>query len=74
MIIDIQHDGEKISDALLKTLGRQVVDSNKDGLGLGYYLANASIERLGGTIQISNQTTGVLTRIEFPIATMVEVV
>jgi two-component system sensor histidine kinase RegB len=72
VIIDIQHDGENISDALLKTLGRQVVDSDKDGLGLGYYLANASIERLGGTIQISNQITGVLTRIEFPINLMIE--
>ena len=68
VLFDIRHDGDKINNDLLKVLGRQVVESSKQGLGLGYYLANASIERLGGQLQISNLEAGVLTRARFPIA------
>lgn len=70
LLVDIRHDGEKIREELLKMLGQQTVESSKQGLGLGYYLANASIERLGGRLQISNQDSGVLTRIRFPLAFM----
>lgn len=68
ILVDIRHDGKPVSDELLKLLGHQVVESSKQGLGLGYYLANASIERLGGQLHISNQGDGVLTRISFPRA------
>jgi two-component system, sensor histidine kinase RegB len=67
LVFDILHDGDKVSEELLKVLGRQAVESGKNGLGLGYYLANATIERLGGRLQIVNQTPGVLTRVEFPL-------
>ncbi len=67
LMLDILHDGDKVNDDLLKVLGRQIVESNKNGLGLGYYLANATIERLGGSLKIINQEQGVLTRIEFPL-------
>lgn len=67
LIFDIQHDGNSVSEDLLKVLGRQVVESDKNGLGLGYYLANATIDRLGGRLQIGNNDEGVLTRIEFPL-------
>jgi K+-sensing histidine kinase KdpD len=36
-------------------------------MGLGIYLANASIQRLGGTIEMSNVTGGARTRITLPI-------
>jgi len=67
IVFDIEHDGEMIAEELLKKLGRQVVDSTKQGLGIGYYLANASIERLHGRMQLSNLKQGVLTRIELPV-------
>lgn len=66
LVVDINHDGERVSEELLKTLGQKMVDSNKNSLGIGYYLANASIERLGGRLQIGNYDEGVLTRIIFP--------
>lgn len=65
LVFDIMHDGEKVSESLLKVLGQKMVES-KNGLGLGYYLANATIERWGGRLQIKNSPEGVLTRIEFP--------
>ena len=65
LFIDIKHDGLAIKESLIKQLGLQLVKSTSDGLGIGYYLANASIERLSGQLQISNQKDGVLTRVIF---------
>lgn len=65
--IEIQHDGQAIANDLLEKLGRKVVRSSKQhGLGLGYYLANASIEQLSGNVEIFNQDSGVVTRVELP--------
>ena len=66
-IINILHDGENISHDLLNALGKTTISSNKkDGLGVGYYLANASIEQLGGTVDIRNTNEGVLTKVYLP--------
>lgn len=65
LLVDILHDGEPVSDELLKVLGVNSVDSSSGGVGVGYYLANASIEQLGGALKIRNEEAGVLTRIEF---------
>lgn len=63
----IHHDGDNIGEDLLQVLGQQVVQSRKQGMGIGYYLANASIEQLGGTVQISNCADGVETRVRLPL-------
>jgi len=64
--LSILHDGEAISEDLLKSLGKQRVASNK-GMGIGNYLANASIEQLGGQLFIQNSDEGVLTQVYWQI-------
>jgi two-component system sensor histidine kinase RegB len=65
--IHILHNGEPLDDAILENLGRRIIQSNKrDGLGVGYYLANASIEQLQGRVEIRNSSDGVLTCIYLP--------
>ncbi|CAA0116756.1 Sensor histidine kinase RegB [BD1-7 clade bacterium] len=64
-VLTITHDGDGISEALIEQLGLTRVASAKNGLGIGYYLANASIERLGGTLTIRNLDVGVETRVLF---------
>lgn len=65
--IDICHDGPAIANDLLEKLGHKVVRSSKQhGLGLGYYLANASIEQLSGKVKIFNLNNAVVTRVELP--------
>ncbi|NRB37318.1 MAG: HAMP domain-containing histidine kinase [Pseudomonadales bacterium] len=64
-IIKISHDGKSIDEGLLKQLGVQPVESSREGLGIGYYLANASIERLQGRLQIANGEAGVITTVKF---------
>lgn len=71
-IFDIEHDGKPIALDMLQQLGRQVVASTKQGLGLGYYLANASIESIGGRVTMSNQPSSVLTRVEIPKVLLVK--
>lgn len=54
-LISIEHDGDAIEESLLEQLGqRGISNSKKGGLGLGYYLANASIEQLQGRVEVSN--------------------
>lgn len=72
LIVDIVHDGSQIDDSLIQQLGLQRVTSSQEGLGIGYYLANASIERLGGSLTISNMKLGVLTRVTLPKALILD--
>lgn len=65
--IDICHDGDAIANDLISKLGHKIIRSNKQhGLGMGYYLANASIEQLAGKVKIFNQDNAVVTRVELP--------
>lgn len=64
--IDIYHDGAAINPDLLQLLGQQRIESPGHGLGIGYFLANASIEHCGGTLLVSNLPDGVLTRVSLP--------
>lgn len=64
--IDIHQHGEKIDKQLLAQLGNHIVESNTKGMGIGYYLANASINSLGGNVSLSNVESGVVTRVSLP--------
>ncbi len=60
-------DGPGIPDEVMENLGEPFISVRNQGMGLGIYLANASIQRLGGTIVMSNVTGGARTRITLPI-------
>ncbi|MCH8536783.1 MAG: HAMP domain-containing histidine kinase [Alkalimonas sp.] len=63
--IEIRDYGEGLSEQRLQELGK-LPQLSEQGLGIGQFLANASIERLGGQVQRSNQQDGTLTRIFIP--------
>lgn len=71
-IVEISHDGKAIDEGLIKLLGLQPVESSREGLGMGYYLANISIERLQGRLKISNQASGVVTTVIFKQADILQ--
>ncbi len=52
--IIIEDDGDGISPELLSELGDSVVTSKETGLGIGFLLANSTIERLNGQVRFSN--------------------
>ncbi|RDH81347.1 MAG: histidine kinase [endosymbiont of Galathealinum brachiosum] len=69
IMLEIKQDGNQVSikvmdngsglDSMIQThAGKQAYSSKEQGLGLGLFLAHASIERLGGEIFLSNQDQG----------------
>ncbi|SEA81732.1 sensor histidine kinase [Alkalimonas amylolytica] len=63
--IRIRDYGEGFSEQRLQELGH-LPQLSSQGLGIGQFLANASIERLGGKVVRSNLADGALTCIELP--------
>lgn len=61
--------GPGLDKELVQTLGRNFVSKREGGLGVGYYLANAAINRVGGSLAIFNLPQGgAQTRIRLPLA------
>lgn len=66
--IDIKDDGNGIPDDVVNHIG-QPFTTRENGLGLGYYLSNYTIEKHVGELQIANHKDGgALTTIRLPEA------
>jgi two-component system sensor histidine kinase RegB len=58
LTLEICDRGPGLSDEVHHQLGKQPVSTKSDGLGVGLYLAHATIERLGGSLSIRNRDSG----------------
>lgn len=56
--IVIADDGPGIPAEVMENLGEPFITVSNQGMGLGIYLANASIQRLGGSIKMQNDPAG----------------
>lgn len=56
--IRIQDDGPGIPAAVMENMGEPFVSTRKESMGLGIFLANASIQKLGGSIELFNHRDG----------------
>ena len=56
--ITVMDNGSGLDSMIQKHAGKQTYTSKDQGLGLGLFLAHASIERLGGRIYLSNRLQG----------------
>lgn len=65
--LQVQDFGPGVSAELISRLGKEPVESVKSGMGLGQFLANASIERVGGQVWRTNNEYGCLTKIILPL-------
>lgn len=66
--IIVEDHGDGLESALEGTLGEQVV-SSENGLGVGLFLSNATIQRLGGTLKARVTSDGTTMIIDLPMAT-----
>ena len=67
-ILTIKDHGAGISNQVLERLGQQLT-TTKDGMGIGFFLSNASVARRGGTVALYPvDEGGTLTRITLPFA------
>lgn len=56
--LQIRDYGPGISDKLIDKIGKAPIHNSNQGLGVGLFLTYSTINRLGGTIEISNSPTG----------------
>ena len=73
LTITIADDGPGIPAEVMENLGEPFISVRNQGMGLGIYLANASISRLGGSIEMRNRVEGgAVTRITLPLAKLTD--
>ncbi len=66
--IKINDDGPGIPSKVMENMGEPFISMRKESMGLGIFLANAAIQRLGGTIEMFNlKLGGALTLIKLPL-------
>ena len=56
--IVIKDDGPGIPSNVMESMGEPFISSRKESMGLGIFLANAAVQRLGGTIEMFNIKSG----------------
>jgi two-component system, sensor histidine kinase RegB len=66
--IHVRDNGSGLNSMMQNHAGKQTYSNKDQGLGLGLFLAYASIERLGGTIFLSNhEQGGAIVKISLPL-------
>jgi two-component system sensor histidine kinase RegB len=70
LTLDISDRGPGLSAGIHEQLGKTPVTTKTEGLGVGLFLAHATIQRLGGNLEIENrQQGGTTVRISLPLLT-----
>lgn len=66
--ISIKDDGPGIPAEVMERVGQPFISMSKEHMGLGIYLANAAVQRLGGRVEMFNiKDSGALTTIRIPL-------
>lgn len=66
VVINIDDQGQGIDPQLLSQLGQSKVASKSQGMGMGLALANATIERFAGRLQLFNLPSGSRSQVTLP--------
>ena len=71
--IIIHDQGEGIADSLIDEIGSKPYSNKPDGIGLGAFLAHEIIQKMGGSVSLSNyHSGGVVTAITLPLRSIDE--
>ncbi len=69
LLIELHDQGPGVDASVADELGEPFVSSKRQGLGLGWYLSQATLERFGGRVSLHNRAQGgTLTLIELPLS------
>jgi len=69
LIIEVRDRGPGVSEDAVARAGRGLFSTKSEGQGIGLLLANATIERLGGSVTLFNRDGGGgCTRVQLPLA------
>ena len=68
LTLEVADRGPGLQAGISGQLGRQPVTTKQEGMGVGFYLAQATIQRMGGELTIRNRDRGgTLTRVTLPL-------
>jgi two-component system sensor histidine kinase RegB len=68
VLMEVLDDGPGIDAQAARQLGRAWFSTKSEGRGLGLFLSNATLERLGGSVRVVNRPErGACTTIEWPL-------
>ncbi|MEZ5518950.1 MAG: ATP-binding protein [Gammaproteobacteria bacterium] len=56
--ISVQDDGPGVPEQVMERMGEPFISTREDSMGLGIYLANATLQKAGGSIEMFNRKTG----------------
>lgn len=69
VLMSVQDDGPGIPPEIMESMGEPFISTRNDSMGLGIFLANASIQRHGGSIEMFNvKDAGARTVIRLPVS------
>ena len=68
LCLRILDNGPGIPENVSKNLGKPFITTRADGLGLGLFLSNSTINRLGGTLRLRPSPQGTVTEVVLPQA------
>jgi two-component system sensor histidine kinase RegB len=69
LIIEVRDRGPGITDEVSAHVGRRPISTKSGGRGIGLFLANATVERMGGSVALCNRDGGGgCTRVTIPLA------
>lgn len=72
LTIEVRDRGPGVSTEAASRAGRSPFSTKSEGRGIGLFLANATIERLGGSVTLFNRDGGGgCTRVQIPLARLV---
>jgi len=70
--LEVRDHGEGLSQTVMDELGNPFFTTKRDGHGLGFYLAQSVVRRLGGEISFGNHDRGgAFVHIELPLSKLV---
>ena len=70
--VEVRDHGPGITEEVAARAGRTFVSTKSEGRGIGLFLANATIERLGGSVALFNRNGGGgCTRVTIPLSRLV---
>jgi len=69
IILEIRDHGPGLSAAVADSVGTAFFTTKEHGRGLGFFLANATLEKMGGTVRLFNREEGgATTEVTLPLA------
>jgi two-component system sensor histidine kinase RegB len=68
----LDHGPGPAADVLARAGKAFLPDASADGMGIGLYLANATVERLGGSVRLIQLPSGGCTEVTLPLAESAE--